>query len=97
MKAPGYKAFKKGSFLFCECGEQSPATCHSAEFPPTYLSGCKVPLSTLAVEGSWNERCPSGVMRDQVVPKTSYFSFPLRKGKGIEGKQPNILELERQG
>lgn len=37
MKTPGYKAFKKGSFLFCGGGEQSPATCHSAVRVPSYI------------------------------------------------------------
>lgn len=37
MKTPGYKAFRKGSFLFCGGGEQSPATCHSAVRVPSYI------------------------------------------------------------
>lgn len=78
MKAPGYEAFKKGSFLFFGGGEQSLATCHSAVRAPSY--------TPLRMQGSslnrgygeevghekpiWSDTGPGGT-------KDSYYSSPL--------------------
>lgn len=78
MKAPGYEAFKKGSFLFFGGGEQLLATCHSAVRAPSYTP-LRMQVSPLnpgygeEVEDEmpiWSDAGPGST-------KDSYYSSPL--------------------